>query len=142
MTITAIQQSRCTIQMQLPLFAVSVQAGFPSPAEDYMQGSLDLNELCIEHPAATYFVRAVGDSMVGVGIHSGDVLVVDRALEPKNGSVVIAAVNGELTVKQLIIERGKHCFRAANSHYPDLHVTEFMAIEIWGVVTNVVHSLR
>jgi DNA polymerase V len=140
--IVAIKRSHYATQLRLPLYAVPVQAGFPSPADDYLQGSLDLNELCIEHPAATYFVRAVGDSMIDVGIHSGDVLVVDRALEPRHGSVVIAAVNGELTVKQLIIERGKHCFRAANSNYPDLHVTEFMAIEIWGVVTNVVHSLR
>src|SRR5687767_4381623 len=83
----------------LPLFLVHVSAGFPSPAEDYLEGQLDLNTHMVRRPAATFFVRATGDSMLNVGIRSGDLLVVDRSLTPTNGRVVIAALNGELTVK-------------------------------------------
>lgn len=80
---------------------IPISAGFPSPAEDYLEGRLDLNQLLIRKPAATYFVRVVGDSMIGAGIHSGDLLVVDRSLEAGDGRVVIAVLNGELTVKPI-----------------------------------------
>src|SRR5215831_7665344 len=89
------------------LFLVPVSAGYPSPADDYLEGPLDLNEHLITHPTATFFVRVAGESMREAGIHSGDVLVVDRALTPRNGSIVIAVVNGELTVKRLAKRRGQ-----------------------------------
>jgi DNA polymerase V len=94
------------ISQQLPLYSCPVSAGFPSPADDYLEGQLDLNQHLIKHPVATFFVRVAGDSMVGAGIHSGDLLIVDRSLEPSDGRVVIAIVNGELLVKRLRMIRG------------------------------------
>lgn len=90
-----------SITHELALYMIPISAGFPSPAEDYLEGRLDLNQLLIRKPAATYFVRVVGDSMIGAGIHSGDLLVVDRSLEAGDGRVVIAVLNGELTVKPI-----------------------------------------
>src|SRR5207245_7243498 len=89
--------------MKRPLFLVPVPAGFPSPADDYLEGRLDLNEHLIAHPAATFFFRVTGDSMIGAGIHSGDLLIVDKAEEPRDGSVVVAVLDGELTVKRIEI---------------------------------------
>jgi DNA polymerase V len=102
------------------LFIVTVPAGFPSPAEDYAEGPLDLNRYLIHHPAATFFVRVKGDSMIGAGIFCGDLLIVDRALMPNHGNVVIAVVNGDLTVKRFHQEarRGQDCARAARGGLP------------------------
>ncbi len=128
-------------ELKRPLFACSVSAGFPSPADDYIEGRLDLNELMVVNPAATFFVRVAGDSMLGTGIHHNDILVVDRSLEPISGKVVIAVVNGELTVKRLI-KNGEHVYLKAESpDYPDIHMTEGTTCEIWGVVAYVVHAL-
>ena len=124
-----------------PLFACSVSAGFPSPAEDYIEGRLDLNELMVANPAATFFVRVAGDSMIGAGIHHNDILVVDRSVEPVSGKVVIAVVNGELTVKRLITKGASVRLQADNPDYPDIIMVEGTTCEIWGVVTFVVHSL-
>ena len=124
-----------------PLFLASVPTGFPSPADDYIEQKLDLNAYLIKHPAATFFVRVSGDSMVGVGIHSGDILIVDRALEPASSSVVIARLDGELTVKQLRKQNGKFFLVAENRSYEPIEVGEETDFEIWGVVTNVIHSL-
>jgi len=126
----------------LPLVLELVPAGFPSPADDYIEGGLDLNQHLIKHPAATFFVRVTGDSMIGAGIHSGDLLVVDRALHPADGNVVIAAVNGELTVKRLRKKNGTLLLVAENSAYSPLTISEGTAFEVWGVVTNVIHPLR
>src|SRR5215467_9290763 len=100
------------------LFLVPVSAGYPSPADDYLEGSLDLNQHLITHPTATFFVRVAGESMREAGIHSGDVLIVDRALTPSDGSVVIAVVNGDLTVKRLSKRRGKLVLMPENQQYP------------------------
>ena len=124
-----------------PLFLASVPTGFPSPADDYIEQKLDLNAYLIKHPAATFFVRVSGDSMVGVGIHSGDILIVDRALEPASSSVVIARLDGELTVKQLRKQNGKFFLGAENRSYETIEAGEETDFEIWGVVTNVIHSL-
>ena len=123
------------------LFLASVPTGFPSPADDYIEQKLDLNAYLIKHPAATFFVRVSGDSMVGVGIHSGDILIVDRALEPASSSVVIARLDGELTVKQLRKQNGKFFLVAENRSYETIEAGEETDFEIWGVVTNVIHSL-
>jgi DNA polymerase V len=124
-----------------PLFLASVSAGFPSPAEDYIEGRLDLNRYLIKHPAATFFVRVAGDSMIGAGIHPGDILVVDRALEPQDSNVVIAVVDGELTVKR-ISRRGVKLFLVPdNQAYEPLEILEEMEFEVWGVVTSVIHNL-
>ncbi len=124
-----------------PLFVASVSAGFPSPADDYIEGKLDLNTYLIKHPAATFFVRVEGDSMIDAGIHSGDILIVDRALEPVDNSVVIAAVHGELTVKRIRKSKSKLFLVPENGCYEPLEVTEEMDVEVWGVVTTVIHSL-
>lgn len=125
----------------LTLFMVPVAAGFPSPAEDFIEGKLDLNVHLIRHPAATFFVRACGDSMVGAGIHSGDLLVVDRAIEPKHGNIIIAVVNSELTVKRLHSDGERLLLMAENERYQPLEINEHTDFQIWGVVTNTIHSL-
>jgi DNA polymerase V len=124
-----------------PLFLATVSAGFPSPAEDYIEGRLDLNQHLIKHPAATFFVRVAGDSMTGAGIHPGDILVVDRSLEPRDASVVIAVLDGELTVKRISRRAGRLYLVPDNSLYQPLEILEEMEFEVWGVVTSVIHSL-
>lgn len=126
---------------RLSLYACPVSAGFPSPADDYLEGRLDLNQYLIKHPTATFFVRVTGDSMIGAGIHTGDILIVDRALEARDGKVIIAVVNGELLVKRLRIEKKKVYLASENSDYPPLVITDLMDFEMWGVVTTVIHPL-
>ncbi len=124
-----------------PVFIAMVPAGFPSPADDYLEGKLDLNQYLIKHPAATFFVRVTGESMTEACIHSGDLLIVDRSLEPRDGTIVIAVLDGELTVKQLEKRKEKLCLLPANKNYEPLEVSEQQSFEIWGVVTNVIRSL-
>lgn len=140
-TISAIHPFDRKGELKRPLFSCSVSAGFPSPADDYIEGRLDLNELMVANPAATFFVRVAGDSMTGAGIHHNDILVVDRSLEPVSGKVVIAVVNGELTVKRLHKKGETICLKAENPEYPDIPVNEESACEIWGVAAFVIHSL-
>ena len=118
-----------------------VSAGFPSPADDYVESALDLNEHLVREPAATFFVRAQGESMVGAGIHDGDLLVVDRSAEITNGKVVIACINGELTVKRYTRRDGKVRLAPENPAYKSLSLHEEDDIRMWGVVTNVIHPL-
>ncbi len=124
----------------VPLYTSRVPAGFPSPADDHLEDTLDLNEHLVQHPAATFFVRVQGDSMTGVGIHDGDLLVIDRSLEPKSGAIVVAVVNGELTVKRLKAEGGRVWLVPENPAYPPLEMGEGMELVIWGVVVHSVHS--
>ena len=128
-------------ESKLPLVTEAVAAGFPSPATDFCEARLDLNELCVKHPAATYFVRAQGDSMIEAGIFPGDVLIVDRSLTAKHGDIVIAALNGELTVKKLET-KPKSRLVPMNSKYAPIDIPENTDIEIFGVATTVVHSLK
>jgi DNA polymerase V len=127
--------------LKIPFYSSSVRAGFPSPADDYIETMLDLNEYLIKHPAATFFVKASGDSMIHAGIHSGDILVVDRSLEATHGRIVIAAVNGELTVKRLFRQQGRVKLVAENPEFPPLDITDAHDMVIWGVVTNVIHAV-
>ena len=129
-------------KVNLPLYLSPVVAGFPSPAEDYLERKLDLHEHLVRNHAATFFVRAAGDSMIRAGIHDGDLLVVDRSLAPGNGSVVIAAVGGELTVKYLSQKNGRVLLLPANDQYPALDITEQEDIVIWGVVTYAIHKIN
>jgi len=124
-----------------PLFTESVPAGFPSPADDYIDGKLDLNSYLIRHPSATFFVRADGDSMTGAGIFHGDILVVDRALKPVDKNVVIAVIDGEMTVKRLRKSGGEMALMPDNGDYEPLRVSGDMNCEIWGVVTTAIHEL-
>ena len=136
-----ISPAQTPLYCSLPLFSGKVSAGFPSPADDYIEKSLDLNELLIQKPAATFFVRAEGDSMLGAGIHPNDILVVDRSIEPVSGKVVICAINGELTVKRIRKSNGLMVLGAENPLYADIVITSGMEVVIWGVVTNVIHAL-
>lgn len=125
----------------LPLYQSAVAAGFPSPADGEKEGSLDLNELLIQHPQATFFVRVSGSSMIKAGIHHDDLLVVDRSQEPVHGKVVIAVVNGELTVKRLYRKEKKIRLVAENDAYAPIEIEEGADLRIWGVVTHVIHPL-
>lgn len=124
----------------LPLGAGKVVAGFPSPASDHLDQCLDLADYLVPHPETTFFMRVKGDSMIGAGIHHGDLLIVDRSLEAASGRVVIAALNGELTVKRLHRIHGRITLRAENPAYPDIAVADGNDLQIWGVVAHVVHT--
>lgn len=126
---------------RLPLYESLVAAGFPSPAEDSIDERLDLNEFLIKHPSATFFLRVSGSSMINAGIHHNDLLIVDRSIAPSHGKIVIAALNGELTVKRLHIEKNRIQLLAENPKYPPIEVQEGADLHIWGVVTNVIHSV-
>ena len=124
----------------IPLYN-SIAAGFPSPAEDHMDSSLDLNQHLIKHPSATFYVYARGDSMVSAGISDGDMLIVDRSLEATNDSIVVAIINGEFTVKS-ISKVNEHLYLMPhNTSYNPIEITEEMDFEIWGVVTHSIHSV-
>lgn len=125
---------------QLPLYSSKVQAGFPSPADDYIEAHLDLNSHLIKHPAATFFVIASGDSMTGAGIRSGDMLIVDKSLEASHGKIVIAALDGELTVKRLSKREGRVQLLPENPHFQPIDITDEQDLVIWGVVTHVIHQ--
>ncbi len=125
----------------LPLFINPVSAGFPSPADSSIENFLDIGEHLIKRPAATFFVRVSGDSMLPAGIHSGDLLVVDRSLQATDGRVVIAVVEAELTVKRLRLAQDKIFLIADNPDYAPIAITEAMDFSIWGVVTTVIHPL-
>lgn len=124
----------------LPLAAGEVRAGFPSPADDYLEGELDLVAHLIPHPSSTYYLRAKGDSMQGQGIYDGDLLIVDRSLEPRPGAVLIASVDGELTCKSYGLIGNRPYLLAANDAFPPLPL-DGHDCEVWGVVTHNVHAL-
>ena len=127
-------------QMLTPVFLDSVSAGFPSPATDYMENKLDLNEYLIKHPAATFIVKAKGSSMTDANIFSGDLLIVDRSVSPKNNDIVIASIFGDLTVKKLQKKEDSFFLLSANSNYPSIQVKEEMECFIWGVITYIIHE--
>ena len=126
---------------QLPLQACKVQAGFPSFADDAIEDHIDLNKHLIKHPAATFFVRVTGNSMIGAGIHDNDLLIVDRSLNPSHRKIVIAVVEGFLTVKRLIIKDNKAFLYAENDEFGPIILNPETGTHIWGVVTNVIHAL-
>lgn len=125
----------------LPMFENAVECGFPSPADDFLDLDINLNDYLVKHKSATFCVRVNGNSMEGVGIHSGDILIVDRAQEKKNNSIVLAVIDNEFTVKR-IKKSGKKLFlNPANENYQPIEITEDMNFQIWGVVTFVIHEL-
>jgi DNA polymerase V len=138
--VVEIFKAEAAIALPLPIYLAQVQAGFPSPADSYLDRTLDLNTLLIHHPAATFFVKVTGDSMRNAGISSGDLLVVDRSLEAADNKIVIAIVNGEFTVKRLKIRDNKISLVPENPAYPILHLKEESDFQVWGVVTYVIHK--
>mgnify|MGYP001145264747 CR=1 FL=1 len=128
-------------QVSRPLLSSSVSAGFPSPADDYVEGQLDLNELMITKPAATFYVRVTGESMKNAGILPGDILVVDKSIDPIHNMIVIAIVENELTVKRLIKLGDVVQLMPENPEFNVMTFTDQMELSIWGVVTGVVRKL-
>ncbi len=126
---------------KFPLYSCKISAGFPSPADDHLEKNLDLNNHLVKHPAATFFVRVSGDSMINAGINDNDILIVDRSLKPSHGKIVIAVVDGQMTVKRLYKQSGKLILMPENTTYKPIQVTEDMTIEIWGVVVTAIHSV-
>jgi len=124
----------------LPLYGDAVPAGFPSPADDYLDMDLNLHDYLVQHPSATFCVRAIGDSMIDAGIQSSDVMVIDRALSPKNNDIVLAVVNGEFTVKRIKKNDETLYLMPANENYRPMKITEDMNFQVWGVVTFIIHK--
>jgi DNA polymerase V len=142
MKIVSIKKSKENVhKMERPLFQSKVNAGFPSPAEDYIEKNIDLNDLLISNPPATYFIRVEGDSMTGSGIYSGDVLVVDKSKKPKNDDIVVAVINSEFTVKKLKLYNNQVILEASNPKYPPIVITEYSDFQIWGVVQYAIHKM-
>ena len=127
-------------QISTPVYLDKVSAGFPSPATDYMENKLDLNEHLIKHPAATFIVKASGASMIQAGVYSGDLLIVDRSITPRNNDIVIASIFGDLTVKKIRKKEKSLFLISANEEYPSIEVKEEMECFIWGVVTYTIHE--
>lgn len=128
--------------VRLPLFSAKVQAGFPSPADDHLEKSIDLNEELVRHPASTFFVRVKGDSMRDAGIQTGDILVVDRSLPPSDRKIVVAMVDGEFTVKRFRQAGGKVFLEAANENFPRIELFGNQELVVWGVVAFIIHPAR
>jgi DNA polymerase V len=126
-----------------PLYSHKISAGFPSPADDHIEQTLDLNQHLITHPVSTFFLKVYGDSMIGAHIQENDILVVDKSLPPKNDDIVIAVFHAELTVKKLIIKKNGDIFlKPENDKYPIIHIPSPDELIIWGVVTSVIHQFK
>ena len=127
--------------IELDLYTNTISAGFPSPAEDFLDKKLDLNDYLIKNPSATFFVKVNGNSMINAGISDGDILIVDRSLEPSDGKVVIGIINGEFTVKR-IVKKGKKIFlKPENENFKPIEIIEDMDFKIWGVVAYTIHKI-
>ena len=142
MNIMTLSPARNPVPLPLPLIGRLVPAGFPSPADDYLEGEIDLNRYLIERPAACYIMRVSGASMEGARIFDGDLVVVDRSLEAKPGHVVVAVCNGEMTIKRLRrLRDGRSVLKAEHPDYPSIIVCEEQPAEIWGVVVGCVRKM-
>jgi len=126
--------------VDIPLYSDSVPAGFPSPADDYLDMDLNLHDYLVKHPSATFCVKAIGDSMIDAGIKSSDVMVVDRALTPKNNDIILAIINGEFTVKRIKKNDNELYLMPANENYHPMKITKDMDFQVWGVVTFIIHK--
>jgi DNA polymerase V len=134
-------EALASAQLKIPLYLERVSAGFPSPAQDYVEDSLDLNALCIQHPSATFFVRVEGESMSGAGIYPDDILVVDRSLQASHGDFVIACLDGEMTVKELALKPRTRLLPHNPAFHP-IEIPDGSQLEIFGVVTSIVRHVR
>jgi DNA polymerase V len=128
--------------LELPLAGTAIAAGFPSPAEEYVEIALDLNKELIKHPASTFYARVKGDSMVDAGIQDGDLLVIDKALEPKEGSIAVCYLDGEFTVKRLAVREECVYLMPANAEFKPIRITEENDFLVWGLVAYVIHKPR
>lgn len=126
----------------LPLYLSSVQAGFPSPADDYIDKKINLHDFLVRNKSATFFLKAHGESMFGAGIYDGDLLIVDRSIEASHNKIVIAAIDGELTVKRLLRRPHQVVLAPENPDYPEFDITHREHVYIWGVVTYAIHKVQ
>ncbi len=122
-------------------FLGEIQCGFPSPAADYLEDHLSLNDHLVKKPAATFFMRAKGDSMTGAGVFPGDLLIVDRSITAKSGHIVVASINGEFTLKRLMSIRGQNFLYPENNNYKPIPISSEMDFQVFGVVTYNIHKL-
>ena len=129
-----------TKRFKIPLLNDSVSAGFPSPADDYTEENIDLNEHLISNPFSTFFLRVKGDSMINAGIKDKDLIIVDKSLIAKPGDIVIAMIDGEFTIKRLSIKNDELYLKAENNNYPDFRFKNHIDVQIWGVVIYSIHS--
>jgi len=125
-------------EWSIPLLDVSVPAGFPSPAADYVENRINVNEFLIKHPESTFIIRVTGDSMINAFIPPRAHLIIDRSVKAKNGDIVLAVINGEFTVKYLVQNERKCWLRPANRKFQDIEITEEMEMNVWGVVTSII----
>ncbi len=139
-TVVDIHQAAVGPEQPIPYFNTSIPAGFPSPADDYIERHLDLNDFMVKHPSATFFVRVEGESMRDAGILSGDMLVVDRSLTPSHGRIVVAVVDGEFTVKRILIQNDEVYLAPENTAFTPMKINPDSQFQIWGVVTYVIHK--
>ncbi|EAT59380.1 LexA family protein [Chlorobium ferrooxidans] len=150
MKLTRIYQSRVidfyspdlSTELRLPFAETGVSAGFPSPADDYMELSLDLNKALVRHPAATFYARVKGSSMIDAGILEGDILVIDKSLDPKDGDIAICFLDGEFTVKRIMQHADGLLLMPANEEFTPIRITEENDFLVWGVVTYIIHKAR
>ena len=127
-------------KFRIPLLSDSVSAGFPSPADDYTEENIDLNEHLISNPFSTFFLRVKGESMINAGIKDKDLIIVDKSLIAKPGDIVIAMIDGEFTIKRLSIKNDELYLKAENHNYPDFRFKNHIDVQIWGVVIYSIHS--
>ena len=127
-------------RFRIPLLNDSVSAGFPSPADDYTEENIDLNEHLISNPFSTFFLRVKGESMINAGIKDKDLIIVDKSLIAKPGNIIIAMIDGEFTIKRLSIKNDKLYLKAENHNYPDFSFKNHIDVQIWGVVIYSIHS--
>ena len=127
--------------IEIPLYLSPAACGFPSPAQDYVEQTIDLNQHCVTHPAATFYVRASGHSMIGEGINDGDMLIIDRAITARHGDIVLACLDGEFTVKKLQVQPVP-ALLPGNPDFPPIYPQEGQELDIFGVVTFVLHKTR
>ncbi len=118
-----------------------IHAGFPSPAEDYTEPVLDLNRYVIKNPASTFYARISGDSMVGVGIQDGDIVVIDKSLEPANDQIAVCFIDGEFTLKRIHTENGRLFLMPHNPNFPSIEITEENNFQVWGIVTYIIKKM-
>ena len=124
-----------------PLVSETISAGFPSPAEDYIDLGIDLNKYLIKNPISTFFLRVSGNSMNNAGIYNNDLLIIDRSINPNPGHIVVALLDGEFTLKRLIKEKDNYYLKADKENYPAISLYEYIDIQIWGVAIYSIHEL-
>ena len=129
-------------QLELPLAGTAVSAGWPSPAEEYIEIALDLNKELIKHPAATFYARVKGSSMIDAGIADGDLLIIDKALEPKDGDIAVCFIDGEFTLKRLALKEDGIYLMPANAEFKPIKITEENDFLVWGMLAYIIHKPR